>query len=468
MSASFNKMSVGDLKARLKNVGMSQAGDKGTLIFRLQLHDKCVSKGLTTFAPSTGSPQNPCSMKFPDLKVAAAKLGVSPIGTQDEILTGVVEALERLPASKPDGKDQESSTKEKAVSDNNSSGEVDSIAVARRVLELSEMDDYEGILNIATPQGAPKIDRQSSVATMRKNYLKLSLVIHPDKLGRTFDQATKAFQALVTAFDILSSPDLVVTEAQSGGKKGSKAPTISRSNEGCYRTRVCCPRCKQPWSEGGLDGNPDYCYNFLMMGLKCYTCSTCLFEFGCMTAIHRCPHCNGPFEYSPQDYHRKIKCSRKRCGKSVGFLLYNCSDRVMNDMRREVKEEQERRLKTREAKQRRASRMSGRGGFDEEKAFLMGLVDCCPRCGESFEGYPDEETQRLHLMDCTDTRKHAAHSEKKAAEAKKQEEKQKKLDAQESVQTAAVWSFLGGETSQLWILVSRSVYALAPRSGSIP
>ena len=40
---------------------------------------------------------------------------------------------------------------------------------------------------------------------------------------------------------------------------------LSRSNEGCHRTSIRCPRCKQPWSEGTLDGNPDYFYNFMMM-----------------------------------------------------------------------------------------------------------------------------------------------------------------------------------------------------------
>ena len=35
----------------------------------------------------------------------------------------------------------------------------------------------------------------------------------------------------------------------------------------------------------------------MMMGLRSFTCSTCLFEFGCMTATHICPHCTREFEY---------------------------------------------------------------------------------------------------------------------------------------------------------------------------
>jgi hypothetical protein len=214
---------------------------------------------------------------------------------------------------------------------------------------------------------------------MRKAYLKLSLIIHPDKLGRTFDQATKAFQALVSAFDRLSSPE-VVEEVVSKGK--NKVAKIARSNEGCYRTRVCCPRCKQTWSEGTLDGNPDYFYNFLMTGLKQFSCSTCLCEFGCMTALHKCPFCQGLFEYSPEDYHRKVTCGREKCAsKPFGFFCYSTSDRVIAEVKKEVKAEHERRLKARESKQRRAKRMEGRGSVDEERAFLFGLTECCPRSG---------------------------------------------------------------------------------------
>ena len=235
----------------------------------------------------------------------------------------------------------------------------------------------QGILNISTTSDAARITKQTPLATMRRAYLKLSLIIHPDKLGRSFDQATKAFQALVSAFDRLSSPD-VIEEVVSKGK--NKVAKIARSNEGCVRTRVCCPRCKQPWSEGTLDGNPDYFYNFLMTGLKQFTCSTCLCEFGCMTALHKCPSCQGSYDYSPEDYHRKVTCGRERCAKKpFGFFCFSTSDRVMVEIKKEIMAEHERRLKARESKLRRAKRMEGRGDVDLERAFLFGLTDCCPR-----------------------------------------------------------------------------------------
>lgn len=104
------------------------------------------------------------------------------------------------------------------------------------------------------------------------------------------------------------------------GPKAGKTKTIARSNQGCHRTRIFCPRCKEEWGlsvqvrrandrdgVGGDSGlhthislhNPQtsyhpfqglepYTYNYFMMGLKSYICSTCLLTFGSLTAIHRC------------------------------------------------------------------------------------------------------------------------------------------------------------------------------------
>ena len=57
---------------------------------------------------------------------------------------------------------------------------------------------------------------------------------------------------------------------------------------------------------------------------------------------------------------------------------------------------------------RRAKRADSRGtgSIDQEKAFLMGLLDCCPRCGATFDSFPDYD-QRIHLAECTDDKKQA-------------------------------------------------------------
>ena len=33
-----------------------------------------------------------------------------------------------------------------------------------------------------------------------------------------------------------------------------------------------------------------------MLGIKQFLCGGCFAKFGCMTAIHSCPHCRKPFE----------------------------------------------------------------------------------------------------------------------------------------------------------------------------
>ncbi len=82
-----------------------------------------------------------------------------------------------------------------------------------------------------------EITPKSSVAAMKKQYFLLSRLIHPDRL-QTFPQATKAFQLLVSAYESLSQPDITKVDTAA-----PKTKVISRTNEGCYRTDVCCPRC---------------------------------------------------------------------------------------------------------------------------------------------------------------------------------------------------------------------------------
>lgn len=456
-----NSSVVQEIKEHLKSIGLSQTGDKGTLIHRISMYDRCVTQNLTV--DDNNAIRNPCLLKLSELKISCSKRGLSPIGIQDELLQSLITWLEQNNVS---SKKQTSDDKSLPDSVNNSQSasttgrisSVDEIAVAKRVLELIDVEDYEGILNLGINKDSERITRQTAVGSMRKAYLKLSLLIHPDKLGSRFGEATKAFQALVKAFENLSSPSFIdETETpqskQSKNSSTKKVATISRSNEGCFRTRVRCPRCKTPWSDSTLDGNPDYYYNFLMMGIKQFLCSTCLCEFGCMTALHECPFCRKNFEYSPADFHRKICCGNSKCNKPFGFYLFNVSDRIMNGIREELKAEQERRQKAIQTKKRRAMKSaSSLNRMEEESAFIMGLIDCCPRCGELLEGYPTEEEQRQHLMECNDVSKHKEFKAVKEKDIQVKARKEELQSKQDSVQTHATWQFLGGKQSQLWLL----------------
>jgi hypothetical protein len=357
---------------------------------------------------------------------------------------------------------------------------MDGVAIAEKILELDENEDYAAILNLGTANENDRISSKSSTpppfALLRKLYLKLSLAIHPDKIGKSFPQATRAFQALVKAFEYLSNPPTIEADEGPASRRGGTRSgaseqnplQISRSNENCYRTRVCCPRCKQPWSENSLDGNPDYCYNLLMMGLKQFTCSTCLCEFGCMTAIHCCPFCKKKFEYHPRHYHEQIACSS--CSKTFGFYLYHISDRTMKEIKASIKEDLLQKQKLREDKRRRAERSAKRGHgvlsqAEKEKAFSMGLADICPRCGEDLSDFEDEEECRNHLMNCTDDNKHKTFQKAQKKKEQKEQRKEHKKQKQDEVETLAGWQFFGGQSSQLWLLNEEQVKEEAKKKG---
>ena len=87
----YDGMKLDDLKNLLKVAGMTQAGDKGTLVWRLKLFDTCNKKKLQDSAFS----KNPCSLKIAELRSACAREGLSPIGNQDELLGELVKHLEK-------------------------------------------------------------------------------------------------------------------------------------------------------------------------------------------------------------------------------------------------------------------------------------------------------------------------------------------------------------------------------------
>ena len=442
----YEGLSVAKLKAALKERGLSQTGEKGTLIWRLKLQDR---GGAATLADG----RSPFALKVGELKKQAAKVGVSPMGTNDEMLEGLVDAL-----LKANPGASAAAAPADAGGGGGSDG-ADAREVATRVLELAESDDWESILSLGAP--GSKLGALSPLNDLKKAYRKLSRVIHPDKL-RGFDGATRAFQALVTALDRLTNPE--PTAAVDDGGKKQKATRIERSNDGCVRTAVSCPRCGEAWGASKNEGLPDYAYNLLMTGLRSYTCSTCLCTFGCVSAKHACKSCGADFDYSPADWHRKIACGD--CGKTFGFFSFHVSDRAMNDAIRDARAEHERNAKQRAAKQRRAARRDakGGGGLDRERSFLLGLLDECPRCGEFFGEGTSKQDKRDHLACCADA---AAIARKRRRDADGDAAAAKRDDADaaaEAAQAKAVWEAAGKRVSQLWMLPDA---ALADMCGGV-
>eukprot|EP00808_Paulinella_micropora_P004507 g44408.t1 len=452
---------------------MTQTGDKGTLIWRCNLFDDCTEQGLEWQG------RNPCSLKasaMGELKKATAQAGVLVIeGTQDELLEALVNFLKSKKGRGGSQHQGDSGGSGSSSSSSNGQGGLPSPQeVATEVLRLGEEEAWLDILNLATPSNQ-RLTTSSPVAQMRKAYLKLSLVIHPDKL-QGFEQATKSFQLLVKALDELSRPKEEVEEEEPRYSKQEAQPLhkISRGNVGCVRTNVRCPRCRTPWGGRDLEGNPPYAYTLLMQGLRSYVCATCLCEFGCMTAIHDCPRCKKPFEYSPEDYNRKITCGRDTCkGKEFGFWLYDISDRVMKEVRATLKEEAVARQRKRAAKLARRKRGQARGAADsdevEERSFTLGLSDSCPRCGKDFSENSDmdEHEKTLHLMSCTDSDKIQTHQKKKARAKEEAERKENLHHAQEDAGAKAAWQALGGRKEQLWLLSASHLRAMVLEAAAI-
>jgi hypothetical protein len=155
------------------------------------------------------------------------------------------------------------------------------------------------------------------------------------------------------------------------------------------------------------------------------------------------------FEYSPSDYHRQITCGNDNCTKPFGFFLFPCNDRILVDLKKELKEVQEKYIKERESKRRRAGggiRGTMTASDDHvmaEKAFAMNLIDECPRCGERLEEIESEDDQRKHLRECVNERKHVEHREAKLKRREVEEKKEEKREKQREVEREAAFSFLG-------------------------
>lgn len=337
----------------------------------------------------------------------------------------------------------------------------DAVKVAKEVLRLSETGRHAEILKVLG-------DDPKDAVESRKAFLRISMLIHPDKLSG-LPEATKAFQALVSAFDFTQ-----MRAANISTEKVQRA-TLARSNDGCYRHDILCPRCECPWGKS-VDGNPDYFYNFMMEGLKSFTCSTCLLKFGCLTAIHICPFCRGPFEYYPDQYHQKVLCGNPCCSRRFGFTLFQASERALTNAREQLRREFEAECRHREQKEARAARLARRlGNYDRqehaEKCFSYGLRDTCPRCGKDLSDEKDETAQMRHLRTCTDKdaiQRHQAEENQKAAAKVKAE---KKATAQHNAQAAAVFNFSGGGAQQLWLLPPEQLKRLCnkeklPNTGS--
>ena len=371
---------VSELKKSLKAVGLAQTGEKPDLERRLRQHGEGESLKLDGV--------NPAALKNPALKKACAKRGLPcdlDLGTRDDLVDGLIasltaEARAAGSSSNNNGGDDESDeplSKKPRGGGASSSDDGDELAIgiAKQVLQLGEGGQVEAVLSVL----GEAITRATPFAKQKRAYLQLARLIHPDKLGGKYDGATRAFQELVRAFDTLTAPEVVEDDAPAA----PKAKTLARSDENCVRTRVFCPRCRAEWGTADSGLQP-YDYTIFMQGLKTYCCALCLCDFGCMSAIHKCPICTKDFEYTTHDYPRQVSCGNARCTRTFGFHLYFIQPRVEAQLRADIRAEQEAKMKAREAAAgRQGARERGvaavEPALDEPRAAARGVRVARPR-----------------------------------------------------------------------------------------
>jgi hypothetical protein len=200
------------------------------------------------------------------LRKTLAQAGISPMGDKDEVVLRMAEHIKSLNSKAGGGDDGDGDSGGGGGGSSGGGGAMSNQTMIDSVLENKL--DYTGLLSLA----GNAIQKTSSTAEMRKAYLKISLKVHPDKNGQSAE-SKQAFQALVSAFERLSKPELFADEDDAAGgggggrggkkKKKEKVVKIMRSNQGCFKTAVHCPRCNMDWGRAEL-GLEDGAFNFFM------------------------------------------------------------------------------------------------------------------------------------------------------------------------------------------------------------
>eukprot|EP00316_Scyphosphaera_apsteinii_P000266 CAMPEP_0119332876 /NCGR_PEP_ID=MMETSP1333-20130426/83811_1 /TAXON_ID=418940 /ORGANISM="Scyphosphaera apsteinii, Strain RCC1455" /LENGTH=652 /DNA_ID=CAMNT_0007342791 /DNA_START=3 /DNA_END=1961 /DNA_ORIENTATION=+ len=345
------------------------------------------------------------------------------------------------------------------------------VTMAHAVLAASKAGDHEAVLSVL----GVAVTYNSPYSLQRKAYLGLARLIHPDKLSSCFPGASTAFQALVKAFEALTTPDMAEPTQSGKGKKKAPKP-LPRSNENCFRTRVRCPRCQANWGTADSGLQP-YEYSFLMQGLKSYICCGCLFSFGCMSARHYCPLCQEEIDYHPSQFHSQVLCAS--CDKVFGFKLYSVGPRIEANLRADVlaRQQQRHQQRTAQASRKEARVHMGPRLTDEqqrrqaEQAFVIGLRDDCPRCGRRSASEignandADEKKRRMHLRDCTDTADHEAWQKKQQKKSAGRELRAERLKADEEEGNVAAWRLLGSTAESVWLLTDTQLHKQCEEHG---
>jgi hypothetical protein len=311
----------------------------------------------------------------------------------------------------------------------------DPVGIAKQALELKQDP-----LKLLSLQASAPFTAESPVSDVRRAYMRLAQLIHPDKLSAVFSQATEAFQALVQAFDAFANRELTappkptrtrqpkpkpaapVGTAKLGKADAPKraravrakdvsssepsssdsdeevaaaalpnyAPRKQRSNDGCFITPMGCPNCQTPW----VPDTPKAYTLVMAYGVKVH-CETCLLHYGWATALHCCPRCKKQVDYDPENYNKQVVCGH--CRGAFGYRHFPVDDRVLG----ELAAKREREGAEAAARSEREDRMARRGrahGASDDLDMKVGeclVEDRCPNCRKAVKS-----KHRDHVIAC--------------------------------------------------------------------
>ncbi|KPI88888.1 hypothetical protein ABL78_2005 [Leptomonas seymouri] len=179
----------------------------------------------------------------------------------------------------------------------------------------------------------------------------------------------------------------------------SRTPIGQPRVGGLYQqTTVGCPKCRSLWEP---DSRPQYSLFMGHWGKRVH-CQLCLFEFGCATALHNCPHCSAAFDYDVSMYDAVQSC--KRCKKQFGFPYYPVNQHLIDQIALEEWKERKDREKAAEREARARARHGTRGNVDDDSAesektqLLVGtcvMDEECPLCHARVKS-----KHRSHVLEC--------------------------------------------------------------------
>ena len=211
----------------------------------------------------------------------------------------------------------------------------------------------------------------------------------PRRIGSTAGK--KAIKAPKPKAEPRPGPKAPKAKAKPRRKKNAAKP--SKGKGVAIRTGVRCPRCRNAWGDHLRSEGNEAHYTQFMAGRRQVVCTTCLFEFGCLTATHTCPHCSRSFEYRPSQLKRTLRCEAKGCAaKPFKVLIVSQSGaraREEDAILAEADAGRRRRADENEGRAARAERNSAaRWGEDGEEwtSMLGGFIvsEDCPVCGGLF------------------------------------------------------------------------------------